>query len=103
MTRSSRRAQRPLRRRGERGRRLVTSDRKSPLIAKGAKGGTPTSSMVGGITKSTARNGCATGDPRGPGEPGPYNVERSDGRMWGLWLLHRLLRRLSLGLAGGGG
>jgi hypothetical protein len=41
--------------------------------------------------------------PRGPGEPGPYKDFGSDGRMWDLWLLHRSPRRLSLGLAGGGG
>ena len=49
-------------------------------LQKGQGVGHPQSHMLGGVR---ARTDC--------------------GRMWGLWLLHRWGRRLSLGLAGGGG
>jgi hypothetical protein len=52
-------------------RSFVALDRKSPPSAKSAKGGAPSSIFVGGATKSTARNGCATGDTKRAGQARP--------------------------------
>jgi len=75
-----------------RGRGFVAFDRKIPPFPPPAEEGSGTLKFGCGMmldgSESTARNGCAPGNPKRAG-PGPYNELESDGRMWGLWLLHR--------------